>query len=68
MRLISVEFSLYEPSINSFASVRVTTSFTLNENVRSSISAFTFPLFTDRYQPSVAFEVVMAAFTMFEVR
>ncbi len=68
VRLKSVEFSLYQPSLNSFASIRVTTSFTITGDVKTSISAFTFPLFTSRYQPSVPFEIVMALLFVAEVK
>jgi hypothetical protein len=68
VRLISVEFSLYQQSIRAFASVRVTSSFTVDGEVKTSIKALAFPLFTVRYQPSIVFEITVGLMILLQVR
>ncbi len=66
-RLISLEFSLYQPSIHAFASVRAVAAFTLDGDMKTSIAARTFPLFSKTYQPSIGFEIVIAILLIVQV-
>ena len=63
-----VDFSVYNPSINAFAAVQVATLFQRDGAVKTSVSILSFPLFTNRFQPSIAFEVVLAGVIVILVR
>ena len=59
-RVAAVDFSVYNPAINAFAAVQVTTAFLRDGGVKTSVAVIAFPLFTTRFQPSIPFQIVMA--------
>ncbi len=52
-RVVTVEISAFNPSLAFFCALRVSTVFAVDGGVKHAVAAFVFPLFTDRFQPSV---------------
>ncbi len=67
-RVLTVEVSAFNPSLSLFCAVRVATVFGMDGGTTHVVAAHVFPLFTDRFQPSVAFEVVVAVVVVTQVR